>query len=587
MPLNEQQAAVVASRHPRLLVVAGAGTGKTTTMAHRVVRLIAEGTPAELVLCVTFTRRAAEELRDRIAALMAEAGLTGRLPEVSTLHAWGARLIRRYADAVGLTRSFSIYDEQDKEDIVRLVATEAGHKHPATARLTTLLKDERVAKGYVAKLRASNAIDFDMIEALTLKLITTHAAAQRRWRFHYRHVIVDEYQDTNLAQVTILEGIAPANLCVVGDARQAIYGFRGADVGLIIGAAKDHAFEVHELTVNYRSLAAIVAYGNGCVDGDWAPMTSGRTSSNLEGHAAVQVRAPDPAAIVTYLRELHAQGVAWGDVAILARSWAGLEALRHELERQQVPINDCDRQADLWDTQDGRQLARTLLLLANPLDDATALLVAEWGALGKRRLPDLRSVQAFATRNRSRVLDVMADGSMEWRALCGALGSIARAPTWLALPPGAAADVVLRELGVLAAYEARGLTSRVEQLKTLRTELDAHETLEAFRAWWVDRTVQDRLTDQDAVRLLTVHAAKGLEWRVVVVADADEGRFPAVRASTEEQLGEELRIWYVAVTRARDLLLACAGHPSRFLSRPGGPDLAAHPVVCYDVSTSV
>lgn len=588
MPLNAQQAAVVASQHPRLLVIAGAGTGKTTTMAHRVVRLLGSGTPAELILCVTFTRRAAGELRDRIESLMAEAGLAGRLPEISTLHAWGARLIRRYAEAVGLTRAFSIYDELDREDILRLVAHELGVAKAATARVTTLMRDQRVCAAYVAKLRASNAIDFDMIEVLTLKLITTHPAARRRWCEHYRHVIVDEYQDTNLAQVTILEGIAPNNLCVVGDARQAIYGFRGAKVALIIQAALSADFEVHELTINYRSLPAIVDYGNGCVDGDWAPMRSGRADGGLPGHDAVQARPHDPEALVGYLEQLHAQGVAWSDMAVLARTWSGLHATRHALEQAGVPINDCDQDADPWDTAEGRQLARALLLVANPLDDATALLIAEWGAMGERRVADLRSVQALALRARESVFCTLTRAAPAWSEVSQRLlAAQPQARDWPALAPGVVAGVVLDALGVLAAYEARGLQGRLDTITTLRGQLAEHATLEDFRAWWADRSAQERLTDQDAVRLLTVHAAKGLEWRVVVIADADEGRFPGARSTSPEELGEELRVWYVAVTRARDVLVACASpeRPSRFLSRPGAPSLAGCEAICYGAPT--
>ncbi len=582
--LNAEQARAVTSTSPRLLLVAGAGAGKTTVLTRRVVSLVAQGVPPEFILCVTFTRKAAKEMAERIERLLAELLPGARVPEIRTLHAWGVQMIRRYPEHFGLTSEFSIYDEVDREDIVRLVARERNHKSWERGRMDTLLKDAGIRAGYAERLLSGNAIDFDMIERYALRLLQEHPDVRARWTSYYRHVLVDEYQDTNLAQVAILNGVAPENLCVVGDPRQSIYRFRGAEVKTIVENARDALFEVIELATNYRSVPGVVDFGNGCVEGDWRPMVSGRTDT-VEGPAVRGLSfTSEPPLVTGVVREMHAKGYRWRDIAVLARNWAALEAIRDNLADSRIPVNFCGSDEDVWATEDGRAIARAILLCRNPADDNMAALLSEWGALGRRRFPQLGTVRATALRERSHMLPVMARLDPEWGRVHNKLVTRVAGP-WSVVDHVRA---FIDGLGVLEEYDARGLSSRTATIKAVLEELPTRAaTLEAFCDWWLGRSQVDRLTAaRDAVQVLTVHGAKGLEWPVVVLADARAGVFPADRAkATDDDRSEDLRVFYVAVTRARNhLVVTCPtsvrdpwtravepATPSPYLARPGGP----------------
>ena len=864
--LNPQQARAVTSEHPRLLLIAGAGAGKTAVLTRRVVNLIARGVPPELILCVTFTRTAAGEMAERIERLLHEHLPGATVPEIRTLHAWGAQMIRRYADHFGLTPDFSVYDEKDREDVVRLVARERNHKSWERGKLETLLKDDGVRNGYAERLLTGNAIDFDMIERYTLRLIEEHPEVQTRWTQFYRHVLVDEYQDTNLAQVAILRGVRPDNLCVVGDPRQcqpagtmvqtptgprpieslrngdvvtgwsrrsafvggtrrvevtcrpytgrlltiqtssgrgttctdthrwvarwpdearglsavylmrrtfddqpayrvgwcklldesggfrlhhyklrarleqaealwlvmlhasrpeasawesilaarygiptvmfnpvkgnrlytreildliwrecaetstagaealadsyslhldkplwtpavptgrqtlfeciganlrigmaipvwdgersytwetitsiasewvedesvysldvevdhayvangictlnSIYKFRGAEVKTIVEHARDADFELIELTANYRSVPEVVAYGNGCVDGDWAPMVSGRTDVGeaTEPRVSGFTFRHEPALVAGLVRELRARGRRWGDIAVLARNWAALEAIRDNLSAGGIPVNFCGQDEDPWATDDGRAVARALLLAHNGNDDNLAALLSEWGALGRRRFASLAALRIEALRARRSLLWTMSLHDPEWERAFAKLNT-RLVGTW---SPADHVRAFLDGLGVLDTYTERGLSTRVATITGLLAELPKRcSTLEEFAEWWMGRSQVERLdTTRDAVHVLTVHGAKGLEWPVVVLADARAGVFPTGRVkATDEDRAEDLRVFYVGVTRARDqLLVTCPTRvkdpwtgavepatPSPFLDRPGGPGRA-------------
>lgn len=659
--LNEQQARVVLSHHTRMLVIAGAGAGKTAVLTRRVVRLIARGVPPEMILAVTFTKKAAEEMTERIAALLAEHLPGARPPEIRTLHAWGAKMIRRYAEHFALTGDFTIYDEVDKADVVRMIARERGHRSADKAKIQALLADAAIRAEYARRLTEGNAIDFDMIEAYTLRLLREHPDVQRRWVSFYRHVLVDEYQDTNLAQVAIVQGIAPDNLFVVGDDRQSIYRFRGAEVKTIVEHARDAAFEVHELTMNYRSVPGIVAWGNGCVDGDRAPMVSGRVIPTVhysdwaaqpdvhlacgrfvqpawvktiavpppgvhEGTPfmprpgepasdeptlyafdaprvtcpacidAAALRVPPAVRAFTYRSEPvmitglvlaeHDDGTPWRDIAILGRNWAALEEIRDGLNRAGVPVNFCGADEDPWVTEDGRAIARAIQLAHNPDDNNLALLLSEWGAMGRRRFTDYGATRAAALRARSSVWRTMAQLDPQW-AQCWERFQTRTIGPW------SAADhvrVFLDALGVEDVYKERGLATRVETIRGLLAEVtEKHPTLEGFVDWWAGRTLADRIKEnRDAVRIVTIHGAKGLEWPVVILADFRAGVLPSDRVkATDEDRAEDLRVAYVGITRGRDrLYVSCPERhklpwgpgtepavPSPYLARPGGPGL--------------
>ena len=609
--LNPEQRAAVESSRPKMLVIAGAGTGKTHVLARRVARLIALGVPPELILAVTFTRPAAAEMRERIGGLLEQHWTHApKLPEVATLHAWGAGLIRRYPGPFGLTRDFSIYDEVDREDVIRACAADRGIKGATTAKLDTLWKEEKVRRLYAERLLAGNAIDFDSIEAFTLTLLTTHPDARREWTHRYRHVLVDEYQDTNLAQVAIVQGIAADNVFVVGDPRQSIYRFRGAEVATIVDHARDSNFEVIELVTNYRSVPGVVEFGNGCVDGPWQPMNSAREAAPGPSPVSARTWRLEAPIIATTIREELRHGRRLADFAVLGRTWAAIEGIRDHFAAEGIPYQWAGDDEDVWNTEEGRAVARAVMLRANPLDDNLAGFLAEWGAMGTRRFSSLLSLRAQATTARRSLLWAMSEASPQWSQLLRVWRDARdRAPredpAWSHVGP------FLLHLGVLECFEGRKLTTRVARLYELIADLRTRDlTVADFLAWWNGRTAAERVKLKcracfgsgertgvrcdacggtgklQAVSLLTVHAAKGLEWPVVFGVDCRDGVFPTSRRVSDEDRAEDLRVFYVLATRARDQLVLTfpttwrspwggpveVSHPSPYLGRPGGPE---------------
>lgn len=550
--LNAAQHRAVHSDSPRLLVIAGAGSGKTTVLAQRVARLIRAGTAPDRLLAVTFTRAAAAEMRERIDTILSSDGAWhGRLPDIRTLHSWGASLIRQHAAEVGRTRDFTIYDDVDKSDIVRSIAMDFGDDKARTRRFSTLWRQQEIRDEYERRLQEGNALDYDMIEALTLRLLRSCPAARQRWVGAFRHVFVDEYQDTNLAQVAICDELLPANIFIVGDPRQSIYRFRGAEPATIIAAASDADFEVVELTKNYRSGSTIVALANHCVHGPWLPMEAAQSDpGEIAGHRSLV----EPIVVAALLRERHERGVPWGGMAVLGRMWGdhaqpwkrrGLAKIRDHLVRVGIPCTYCGGDDDPWNSEDGRALARCIRLARNPHDRGLAALVSEWGAMGRRRFDDIRRLRVRAMRTRTSLVSVMVDDSAEWSQFMERLGETPH-------------SVAVAAAELLGDYRARALTSRLETVAHLADELQRFETLADFCSWWSDRSVQERIREAVAdrtVTITTVHGAKGLEWDSVVLTDCRAGTFPTDRRSaTADDRAEDLRVFYVGLTRARGYL---------------------------------
>ncbi len=564
--LNPAQRQAVTTQHPRALVIAGAGSGKTKTLAHRIAALMMSGVPAQRILAITFTRAAAREMRDRVAALLADEGKwSGTLPEIRTMHSWAARMLRQHAPAIGRTADFSIYDERDKADIVRAVAFERGMKNAATARFSTLWKDPVIVRLYEERLQEGNALDYDMIETKALELLGSDAN-KNAWHARYDHVFVDEFQDTSLVQVLLVNAIFPRHLFVVGDPRQSIYRFRGAEPATIIGWAADAAFEVIDLTINYRSKPNVVDLANAVIAGapeTWTPMTSARPA----GDPVVYLAAENEALCIgTLLRQAHDKGTPWRDMAVLGRMWGdadtydsrrGLARIRDVLETMEIPVNYTGGSTDPWNTDDGRALARWIRLVANPNDVNLASMLAEWGASmgGRRRFTSsqLGSLRATSIRERRPLVAVMAEQDPEWRVAWRPVVELLAYHEALARPQMIAA-IGIDHL-VQPTYERAGLASRLDDLMTLWGELAQWAELGDFCEWWTDRSSQERIkADADAVTITTVHGAKGLEWPVVVVAGCDNGNFPSPMAKSEDDREEDRRVLYVAITRARDQL---------------------------------
>jgi DNA helicase-2/ATP-dependent DNA helicase PcrA len=616
--LNPEQRAAVEHAEGAVLVVAGAGSGKTRVLTARVAHLLARGVPPEAVLAFTFTNRAAREMRERIARTLGEAA---ERVWVGTFHGTGVRILRREtrAGAVdGLRAEFVIYDREDQESVLGEVVQALGLPEGALRigevlrrisdaknalvttdeleRLAVSPHERRIAecyRRYQQALRGQGALDFDDLIVEVVRLMRDRPEVAERYQQRFRHVLVDEYQDTNHAQFRMVQALAAGhgNLFVVGDDDQSIYGWRGADLANVLDF--EQAFPgaaVIRLEQNYRSTANILNAANAVIANNrerkgkrlWCQREEGArlrfTLAADELDEARKVRA--------FLQERLRRGGRLDECAVLYRTNAQSRALETEL-RQQGLRYEIVGGVSFYARREVKDLLAYLRLAANPADR-----VAFWRVWNtpRRGLGDALRARLEA-RDAERPLEALralaAEGELKGSGRSGAgafLSLMEELRAGLASPPAELLRLVLERTEYLrvleenAAGEAADRRANVEELVAAAAEWPAAEGPDGVLGFLAEialLTGVDRLEeDADRVLLLTAHNAKGLEFRAVVVAGLEEGLFPHASALEEpRELEEERRLFYVALTRARDeVLLTAAAYRRRML--PGGAFVA-------------
>ncbi len=609
--LNAEQRAAVAHGDGPLLVLAGAGTGKTRVVTCRIARLVASGIPGEAILGVTFTNRAAGEMRERLSALVRGAAQGVVL---STYHALGARFLREERDAAGTTRGFSIYDEGDQESVVREALRDLRFPEerirPRLAQWMIGLwkaravgpeealasaagsEDEPLAlvyRRYEEELRSRGAVDFDDLINRPLAILEREPSVRERWGARFRHVVVDEYQDTSESQYRLLRHLAGArrNVCVVGDDDQSIYGFRGAEREKILRFEKDFpGARVVTLVQNYRSTGTILRAANAVIRNNPLRREKDLVARTAAGLPIGLYEAPDEAAEARFVARrvaLETKGRREGffAAAILYRANAQSAPFEAALREAQVPYRVVGGPS-FFDRREVRDAIAYLRVLANTRDEAALrrILNTPPRGLGKASVEKLD--RAALARGASLFEGLRHAG--EWAGLKGAplreaAGLVAAIEEHAArLDSGEGLGPALESLLDRVAYrsfldmdssdplgaEARwnSVRSFVETARRSRRK-GAAEFLQDLA---LDRAEEAKARDdRPAVTLLTVHSAKGLEFPVVVLVGVEEGLFPhrkskaAEDAAAADGIEEERRLFYVALTRARErLVLTCS-----------------------------
>ena len=606
--LNEEQLAAVQAPDGPVLIIAAAGTGKTRTLTYRVAWLVERGIDPTRILLLTFTNRAAREMLDRAQALVGDqvGGLWG-----GTFHHMANRMLRRFASALGYGNDYTILDQDDARSLVRSAADEldlVGKHFPkpdvllsvfglAYSREVPVLEiahqrfdgheinvDDvaRVATLYAQKKRDLNAMDFDDLLINGLRLLREHPHILEHYRERFQHILVDEYQDTNVIQAAWVDALAShhRNLLVVGDDFQSIYSWRGADFRNIIGfPARYPGTSIFKLETNYRSLPGILHVANACIAGNpeqfQKTLRPVRVSPARPVVARMQNGDQQAAYIIDRVRRKRSEGVPMRDMVVLYRAHYHALELQLMLARERIPfvITSGMRFFEQAHIKDACSILR---LLVNPGDElAYSRLLALFPKMGKKTCAKLwdqmgRRLDLRDSAQRSRLENMLpAAARPMWQDLH---------PVWekLSDPPG---DLI--ESFVAAFYDRYAIETfdnydrRMEDLQELVNFTTRFDSTDAFLSEMALLTNMDTESDDphaeeaDALRLSTIHQAKGLEWKMVFVLWMAEGMFPSSR-SLNDLAGEseERRLFYVATTRAKDELHLCV--PALRRSRDGG-----------------
>jgi DNA helicase-2/ATP-dependent DNA helicase PcrA len=605
--LNDRQREAVEAPDGPTLVLAGAGSGKTRVIVHRIAHLIgARSVPAGAILAVTFTNKAADEMRRRVRELIAEPA--GHL-SIHTFHALCLRLLRRFGEDAGLRREFLVYGEDDRRALVRRICREAGLPErefplPRVLASVSALKTGpppawapgsdsfrravlAVAERYQRELEAKSAVDFDDLLLRGVELLERSARAKAFAERRFRHVLVDEYQDTNRIQYRLLRRLAPhGNVFVVGDEDQSIYNFRGADLRNILDFERDFpGARVVKLEVNYRSTAAILRAASGVIGHNRDRKGKSLVAHLGEGERVRLREAADERdeaanaalAIAALLRESPAPRI-----AVLVRTHAQTRVFEEELVSRNIP-HQIVGGLRFYERREIKDALSYLRLLLNRGDDASFRRVVNVPPRGVGPAT-VALIEKRASESGSSLWDaalaLLSGDEISVRARLG-LSSLRElverlSPRVVHERPSIGLGLVLEESGLLAALATEGEASareRTENLAELRAAVSEYESRGdegATVAGFLDRV--SLLSDADAVDapapclLLTVHAAKGLEFDSVFLAGLEEGLFPHVRSIGDRRaLEEERRLFYVGLTRAKSRLFlsyALSRHPS-------------------------
>lgn len=620
--MNPQQAEAVKYHGGPLLIVAGAGSGKTRVLTHRIAYLLATGRArAHEILAITFTNKAAAEMRERASDLIGEE--QSKKMWISTFHSSCVRILRREAATIGLKSSFSIYDSADSLRLITMIAkgleldpkrfTPKAIAHKISSLKNELIDEEdyassintndpfsravaEVYRGYAQRLRSANALDFDDLIAQVVYMFRAFPAVADNYRRRFRHVLIDEYQDTNHAQYALVRELTgpqgqtpPGELTVVGDSDQSIYAFRGADIRNIVEFEKDYPQAATiKLEQNYRSTQNILSAANEVI------------KRNPERNAKrLWTASGDGEQIVGYVGESESDEARWiaeeilrlndeqqvrpGDVAIFYRTNAQSRALEEQLMRVDLKYRVVGG-TRFYDRKEIKDALAYLRILVNPDDDVNVRRILNEP---KRGIGDRAEGAVAALAERERITFMQALRQAEQAPGLGTRGqkTIAAFVSMIddlqtvaeGSGPAEALEAVLEQTGYLETLRASNDPqdeSRVENLAELVAVVRdyVNEEPEGGLEGFLERVALVADADQipeapsDAegaamaaregmVTLMTLHTAKGLEFPVVFLTGMEHGVFPHQRSMTDEkELAEERRLAYVGLTRARERL---------------------------------
>jgi DNA helicase-2/ATP-dependent DNA helicase PcrA len=603
--LNKEQLEAVKTVDGPLLILAGAGSGKTRVITYRIAHLIEIGVYPGNILAITFTNKAADEMKERVIELIGE---EAKSMWISTFHSACVRILRANIEKLGYNKNFVIYDSQEQEKLIDECLKELNFDNKLykpreilskIGSLKDTLTDEEdyykkyaddfknkvVARTfllYQKKLKNSNALDFDDIINKTVKLFQTYPDVLNHYQRKFKYILVDEYQDTNRAQYELINLLAKGhkNLCVVGDDDQSIYMFRGADVRNILDFEKDYpSCKVIKLEQNYRCTKKILDAANYVIANNeqrkpkklW---TENKTGDNIKFYRAENERG-EARFILDEIKDLTSTDFKYKDVAILYRNNAMSRVLEEALITNNIPYKVIGG-FRFYDRMEVKDIMAYLKVINNPLDNISVLRIVN---VPKRGIgaSTIDTIREYANQNEisiySAILESEKIDGLNSRALnavqkfISLMGSLAAAFEKMDVPE--LINEVIEKTGYvdeLKKENTKESTERIENIQEFYSaalefeEKSEDKSLSAFLEKLSLVSDQDSLDDNGGITLMTLHSAKGLEFPIVFIAGCEDGIFPHYSARDDkDELEEERRLCYVGITRAKQkLYMTCA-----------------------------
>lgn len=608
--LNEAQQAAVINTEGPALVIAGAGSGKTRVLTYRVAHLLAKGVPAHRILALTFTNKAAGEMKERISRIVGAE--TARSLWMGTFHSIFARFLRYDGHYLGYKSNFTIYDQDNTRSLIRTIIREmnlddslykpasiagrishaknnliTAQQYSSVSQITESDKASRVPeaaaiyRNYAARCFKANAMDFDDLLMNINILFRDFPAVLEEYRNRFDYVLVDEYQDTNFSQYIIVHKLSEKhrNLCVVGDDAQSIYSFRGARIENILNFKNDYPdYQLFKLEQNYRSTQTIVNAANSVIEKNVGQIKKTIYSKNAEGEKirVVQTTIDSEEGIVTasdILDTRMRERLEWKDFAILYRTNAQSRIFEEMLRKRNIPYKIYGGQS-FYERKEIRDLIAYLRLVVNPDDEEALRRVINYP---KRGIGDttVQKLMELARSLEVSIWSIISTPELSARHLAPSLRARVSLFTGLMMPVMAVAgtatafdvaSAMASASGIITELKQGQVPEEIDRLENVQEMLNGiKEFTEAaltneepadISAWLQSvslLTDQDREKpeDRDKVTLMTIHSAKGLEFKYVYIVGLEENLFPSnMNLYNPRELEEERRLFYVALTRA-------------------------------------
>ena len=584
--LNEEQLDAVKTTDGPLLVLAGAGSGKTKVLTTRIAYLIESGVEPYNILAITFTNKAAKEMKERVFKLVGEV----KDIQISTFHSFGLYIIKRHYNLLGYERNFTILDGDDSLVLVKNIVKEMGlntddYNPKAIRNKISGAKNElvypeeyekyagtdfeeivcKVYKKYEERLKNNNSVDFDDLLILPIKLFSVYKDILKMYQERFKYILVDEYQDTNRVQYILVNMLAARykNICVVGDNDQAIYSWRGSDYRNILNFEKDYPeLKSVMLEENYRSTGNILKAANEVIKNNKIRKDKNLWTKHEEGSKIRYHRASDEkdeaSYVVKEIKNLLYDGVRREDIAVLYRTNAQSRNIEEAMLRENIPYKVIGS-FYFYNRKEIKDLISYLKLIYNKNDDISLVRIIN---VPKRGVGDktISNLSDKSFKLNKCIYDVIETGKeQEFKKIIEELKENSKDATLTEL-----VDLILDKTGIRKELESEKTVdaeirlSNLEEFKSITRTYEENSdspTLEEFlEEISLVADMNEHKNETNVVTLMTVHAAKGLEFDYVFVIGMEEGLFPHLNSMETEDLEEERRLCYVAITRAKKKL---------------------------------